>query len=171
MLAIYDCCFAEKNGAIHIKDVKASSSNSHIQEQIVNLSKKLSDTGLSYLQWSSARAEEVSFGGTGATTSVFTKYLIAGLKGGKECELNGADCKYCYKFRKISEIENFVMSIHLQQFISQHVKQHCEKISTSLMHPNFSGISEESFPLVVYNKVSYYNGRVYSIHLPDYHIF
>lgn len=151
LLSIYDCCFAEKNGAIHIKDVKADSVTSHIQAQLKQLSENLSGAGLAYLQWSSSRADEVSFGR--ASGSVFTGFLIAGLKGGKECALNGKKCEICNKFRQHCCIENFVTTDLLKNFLVQHVKQYTEKFSNSLMHPNFAGISEEAFPLAIYKQV------------------
>eukprot|EP00741_Cyanophora_paradoxa_P003671 tig00000093_g3568.t1 len=139
-LIILDCCHAGAIGALQAMKsgpMEWEVPNRQLADALLPKSMNL---GRGHVQWVSSRPDELSRGwaapsaaaaagpGGKAAQSLFSKHLLAGLKGGTACRARGGRsaeaCSFCTRLRKVAEADNALITISaLFKYVVDHVRE------------------------------------------------
>jgi hypothetical protein len=125
MLVILDCCHAGSVG--YVKDIVETPTADGLAKGFSHAAYEMLATGRGRIVFASARPEEKSYLLHGDRNSLFTKHLLAGLRGGVKSD------------------DTTIRVSRLWEFLWPRVNQ-----EMSRQHPIFKGEMEESFPVALY---------------------
>ncbi|XP_077865460.1 uncharacterized protein LOC102802931 [Saccoglossus kowalevskii] len=153
-LLIFDCCFANTmfphKYRYGTKDGDQDEDESEIKDskdaEMKDVSLVSTVGGRGVMMWGSSDNRKESHGAKYEEqdgNSVFTKYILDGLKGAENCSLKLEDCQICSDYRESLKFEQCVLLSKIRDYVFKHV----EKEMQGNQNPQTAGVSELDFKL------------------------
>jgi len=110
--------------------------------------------------WSSCGRNEESNMPPYEAHSIFTKCLVAGIKGGRKCPNGEQACPHCQRFQKEIEESRFISKKTIEEFVNVHMRSTFREGRNDLQGPIVIESRRESDPVIAYHR----NQALYRFH-------